>query len=145
MTAPASIPALIADGRRLIAAATPGPVETSLHEKLTTVGDTNHWTVKEHEFPQPPYEGQLTEEWGVYPPLGEAGPVALVSGPHNAALFVFAVNNLAALLDVAEATDKVHDAMDAYRQAGGYHSYRALLDTHAALDSALSRLLGVRT
>lgn len=107
------IPALIAEGRRLIEAATPGPVETSLHEKLTTVGDTNHWTVKEHEFPQPPYEGQLTEEWGVYPPLGEAGPVALVSGPHNAALFVFAVNNLPALLDVAEAAAAYQEEMAA--------------------------------
>ena len=133
MTAPASLPALIAEGRRLIEAATPGPVETSLHEKLTTVGDTNHWTVKEHEFPQPPYEGQLTEEWGVYPPLGEAGPVALVSGPHNAALFVFAVNNLAALLDVAEAAARDMEENAALGRG-----------VDPALDSALSRLRGVR-
>ena len=55
-----------------------------------------------------------------------------------------AVNNLAALLDVVEAADKVHDAMEAYQETSGYHSYRALLDAHAALDSALSRLRGVR-
>ena len=108
-----SLSETIAEGRRLIEAATPGPVETSLHEKLTTVGDTNHWTVKEHEFPQPPYEGQLTEEWGVYPPLGEAGPVALVSGPHNAALFVLAVNAFPALLDVAEAAAAYQEEMAA--------------------------------
>ncbi len=133
--APASISALIAEGRRLIEAATPGPVETSLHEKLTTVGDTNHWTVKEHEFPQPPYEGQLTEEWGVYPPLGEAGPVALVSGPHNAALFVFAVNNLPALLDVAGAADAVSSSVTMAQER----------EAKDALDSALSRLRGVRS
>ena len=135
MTAPASLPALIAEGRRLIEAATPGPVETSLHEKLTTVGDTNHWTVKEHEFPQPPYEGQLTEEWGVYPPLGEAGPVALVSGPHNAALFVFAVNNLAALLGVAGAADAVSRSVTMAQER----------EAKDALDSALSKLRGVRS
>ena len=155
MTAPADIPALIAEGRRLIAAATPGPVETSLHEKLTTVGDTNHWTVKEHEFPQPPYEGQLTEEWGVYPPLGEAGPVALVSGPHNAALFVFAVNNLPALLAVAEAADKREATLRAAARealtvltrladsAAYWSDYDVPVGLVAEVDAAKARLAGV--
>ena len=113
MTAPASIPALIAEGRRLIAEATPGPLEVDAIDPYDVI--TRH------------YE-----------------PVAEHESPAGATLHVFAVNNLAALLDVAEAADKVHDAMEAYQGASGYHSYRALLDAHAALDSAISRLRGVR-
>lgn len=81
MTAPASIPALIAEGRRLIAAATPGP-----------------WT-----------EG-------------------------DKAIYTFAVDHLAALLDVAEAAVR------------GVEEDAALgRGVDPALDSALSRLRGLRT
>ena len=118
------ITALIAEGRRLIAAATDREA-------------------KGFQSPLPWYvSGCHNMIWG---DDGDAitGPEPYFERP-VANLIVFAVNNLAALLDVAEAGDKVHDAMDAYRQAGGYHSYRALLDAHAALDSALSKLRGVR-
>lgn len=55
-------------------------------------------------------------------------------------LIVLAVNSLPSLLDAAEAAEKVHDAMEKYQQTSGYHSYRALLDAHTALDAALARL-----
>ena len=76
---------------------TKGPWETSHHRKMETIHNPNHWTVKVHEFPYPPYEGELEEEWGVYPPLGECGPVALVSGEANARLIAAAPALLEAL------------------------------------------------
>ena len=121
---PADITALIAEGRRLIAAATPGPLRANL------------------------YLGGAYAIERVRPNGGRVARLDVVDGlletKANADRFVFAVNNLAALLDVVEAADKVHDAMEAYQETSGYHSYRALLDAHAALDSALSRLRGVR-
>ena len=119
------IPALIAEGRRLIAAATADrvlPLKKTVREGYNTLIEA------------------------------DGAPLAMTDGDGSAYVedcavdvVAFAVAHLPALLDVAEAGDKVHDAMDAYRQAGGYHSYRALLDAHAALDSALSKLRGVRT
>lgn len=52
----------------------------------------------------------------------------------------FAVAHLPALLDVAEAAAAVQPAMQCYRDSGGYHPYRALLDKHDALDAALAAL-----
>ena len=119
------IPALIAEGRRLIAAATADrvlPLKKTVREGYNTLIEA------------------------------DGAPLAMTDGDGSAYVedcavdvVAFAVAHLPALLDVAEAGDKVHDAMDAYRQAGGDHSYRALLDAHAALDSALSKLRGVRT
>ena len=103
MTAPASIPALIAEGRRLIAEATKGPLEVDAIDPYDVI--TRHYEpVAEHE--------------------SRAG----------ATLHVFAVNNLAALLDVAEAA------------ARGMEEDAALgRGVDPALDSALSRLRGVRS
>ncbi len=136
MTAPASIPALIAEGRRLIAAATPGPLEADEHG-VVRAGPVRHYT-------RGSGRSQLLAVMMVELGDSDTAEAMLSRRIADTALFPFAVNHLAALLDVAEATDKVHDAMEAYRQAGGYHSYRALLDAHAALDSALSKLRGVR-
>jgi hypothetical protein len=67
---------------------TPGPWETSehAHAKAGTCGHPEKWRYVQHNFPEAPYEGELSDEWGVYPPLGEAGPVALVAGQSNARL-----------------------------------------------------------
>ncbi len=75
---------------------TPGPWETSRHKAPWS---PNRWTIREHEFPTYPYEGQLDAEWGVYPPLGECGPVALVAGEENARLITAAPELLKALED----------------------------------------------
>lgn len=80
---------------------TPGPWETSLHQKGRTIGRPQCWTINRHEFPDHPYEGQLEDEWGVYPPLGESGPVALVAGEDNARLIAASPK----LLAVAETLD----------------------------------------
>lgn len=73
--------------------ATPRPWETSGHVK--SYGDPKGWAIRKHLFFD---EGDLEDEWGIYPPLGEYGPVALVNGRANAELIVAAVNayNLAA-------------------------------------------------
>lgn len=73
--------------------ATPGPWETSSkpHDKSRKgghVGRPEEWRYVRHNFPEAPYEGEFSDEWGIYPPLGEAGPVALVSGEANAKLIV---------------------------------------------------------
>lgn len=74
---------------RPIEPVTPGPWETSNgpHSKsLGAIGNPKEWRYVQHNFPQAPYEGEFSDEWGIYPPLGEAGPVALVSGEMNAKL-----------------------------------------------------------
>lgn len=108
MTAPASIPALIAEGRRLIAAATPGPVRVS----------------RANGHPTDDAVVTLGGEWFAVTRKGDAPKI------------VFAVNNLAALLDVAEAGDALLGYHDRCGVASGYGD---------ALRSALSRLRGVRT
>lgn len=72
---------------------TPGPWDTSRHVKMETVHNPNAWTYKQHHFPDAPYEGELSDEWGIYPPLGECGPVALVAGESNARFIVRACNS----------------------------------------------------
>ena len=114
MTAPADIPALIAEGRRLIAAATDREA-------------------KGFPSPLPWYvSGCHNMIWG---DDGDAitGPEPYFERP-VANLIVFAVNNLAALLDVAEAAVRGMEE-DAALGRG----------VDPALDSALSRLRGVRT
>ena len=116
MTAPASLPALIAEGRRLIAEATDR---------------------KAKGFPSPlPWyvSGCHNMIWG---DDGDAitGPEPYFERP-VANLIVFAVNNLAALLDVAEAGDALLGYHDRCGVASGYGD---------ALRSALSRLRGVRS
>ena len=125
------IPALIAEGRRLIAAATPG-LAVACYETEADGSEGRPIVCLGQDHGGPLVSSDSTQ-----------GLVCLTTEDRDR--FVFAVNHLAALLDVAEATDKVHDAMAAYREAGGYHSYRALLDAHAALDSALSKLRRVRS
>lgn len=78
---------------------TPGPWETSEgpHRKSDMLGRPEKWRYVQHNFPSAPYEGELSDEWGIYPPLGEAGPVALVAGESNAKLIASAPDLLAAL------------------------------------------------
>lgn len=93
---------------------TPTPWETSdgAHEKGRTGWPApSQWSYVRHNFEYPPYEGELDEEWGIYPPLGESGPVALVAGEANAALIVRAVNAHAGLV---EALEEMIAAMVAY-------------------------------
>jgi hypothetical protein len=116
VTAPASIPALIAEGRRLIAEATLRPWRANLYlggahaiDRIAPNGDT----------------------------LGRVAVVdGLVETKANAALIVLAVNALPALLDVAEAGDALLGYHDRCGVASGYGD---------ALRSALSRLRGVRS
>ena len=98
------IPALIAEGRRLIAEATPGPLEVDAIDPYDVITRT--------------YE-----------------PVAEHESRAGATLHVFAVNNLAALLDVAEAGDAVSRSVTMAQER----------EAKSALDSALSKLRGVRT
>lgn len=77
---------------------TPGPWECAMGSYGK--GRTPDWEIRKHEFPRPPYEGDLDNEWGVYPPAGEVGPVALVAGEHNARLISAAPNLLAAAVEV---------------------------------------------
>lgn len=46
---------------------TPGPWTTSCGP--FGKGQVPKWQIRKHEFPNPPYEGDLEDEWGVYPPL----------------------------------------------------------------------------
>ena len=109
---------LIAEGRRLIAAATPGPLEVDALDPYDVI-TRRYEPVAEHE--------------------SRAG----------ATLHVFAVNNLAALLDVAEAAGVACERLDGgageqyYREVvpGFVGDIEALRD---ALDSALSKLRGSR-
>ncbi len=62
------------------------PWVISHHRKGRLIGSPNYWNIKKHDFPDPPYEGYLEEEWGVYPTGDEGGPIALVAGEENARL-----------------------------------------------------------
>jgi len=94
---------------------TPGPWETSKHRNTGSIGTPRAWTYVRHQFPTAPYEGDLENEWGVYPPLGEAGPVALVAGGGNARL-------IAAAPDMLEALKMMQSALDFYvEEVGGIH------------------------
>lgn len=67
---------------------TPGPWETTPPGSWGK-GRARKWVCKRHEYrtpEEPAHEGDLSDEWGVYPPLGECGPVALASGEANARL-----------------------------------------------------------
>lgn len=116
---------LIAEGRRLIEAATPWPLEVDAIDPYDVI--TRHYEpVAEHE--------------------SRAG----------ATLHVFAVNNLAALLDVVEAAARNSWAREEYGLASGAShtepgsicetcertkdAAQAVLDSEDALDSALSKL-----
>jgi hypothetical protein len=54
------------------------------------------WRYVRHNFPNEPYEGDLSDEFGIYPPIGHSGPVALVAGQDNAKLIAAAPDLLAA-------------------------------------------------
>ncbi len=69
---------------------TSGPWEASHHTNLRTFQTPKAWEIVKHNFPNYPYEGDLEEEYGIYPPLGELGPVALVAGEANAHLIAAA-------------------------------------------------------
>ena len=116
MPAEKTLSETIAEGRRLIAAATPGPLRANL------------------------YLGGAYAIERVRPNGGRVARLDVVDGlletKANADRFVFAVNNLAALLDVAEAGDALLGYHDRCGVASGYGD---------ALRSALSRLRGVRT
>lgn len=81
---------------------TPGPWEKSKHHNFGDFQTPKAWTYVKHNFPSAPYEGELSDEWGIYPPLGEAGPVALVAGEKNAE-FIAAAPDLLRLLRHARA------------------------------------------
>lgn len=69
---------------------------TALEEclRLAEMATPGEWECSEHDFPLPPFEGALEAEWGIYPPLGEAGPVAITAGEYNARAITAAVNIL---------------------------------------------------
>ena len=69
---------------------TSGPWEASHHKRFPDFHTPKAWTFVKHNFPEHPYEGDLEEEYGIYPPLGQAGPVALVAGEGNARLIAVA-------------------------------------------------------
>lgn len=79
-----------------------GPVQKSPH-----LGHPRAWTFVRHNFPDAPYEGDLDDEYGIYPPLGESGPVALVAGEANARLISAAPDLLAACEALVEYREHV--------------------------------------
>ena len=139
MTAPASIPALIAEGRRLIAAATPG-LAVACYETEADGSEGRPIVCLGQDHSGPLMSSDSTQ-----------GLVCLTTEDRDR--FVFAVNNLAALLDVAEAGDKIagyleEEMLDAKTCVGQYVVTGEPCEWHKmllALDSALSRLRGVRS
>lgn len=94
--------------------ATPRPWEIGgPAKKSETVGRPAKWRYVQHHFPDYPYEGELEDEYGIYPPLGESGPVALVAGRENAEFITRSGNAHDALVAVA---DELHGIMDTYRE-----------------------------
>jgi hypothetical protein len=63
----------------------------------------------------------LEDQHNIYPPLGEAGPIAEVAGQANAAYICLAVNShdalLSALKEVVAISDRKHDAWDRAKAA----------------------------
>ena len=84
---------------------TPGPYESAIGSY--GIGRVKQWTIVRHQFPKYPYEGELNNEWGIYPPLGECGPVALVAGEENARLLSAAPDLYAALIAVRDSEHKL--------------------------------------
>lgn len=89
------IPALIAEGRRLIAQATPGPLEADEHG-VVRAGPVRHYT-------RGSGRSQLLAVMMVELGDSDTAEAMLSRRIADTALFPFAVNHLAALLDVAEA------------------------------------------
>lgn len=127
-----AIPAIIAEGRRLIAEATPGPVRAGRSDMISYGADDDR-----------PYKniyvGAATARRARNDVPDDLAKVWGVNCIADAALFVFAVNALPALLDVVEAGARLQRA---YSQDG---LTAEKLPAWDALDSALSRLRGVRT
>ena len=124
MTAPADIPALIAEGRRLIAEATKLPWD------LPHLGNPGIACRCGTIFAGPEEIVVATVHEG----SRHAGAPSYNEAARNAALIPFAVNALPALLDVAEAGDAVSRSVTMAQER----------EAKSALDSALSRLRGVR-
>lgn len=61
---------------------------------MSTKHTPGPWEWSISQFKSPPFEGTLEDECGIYPPLGEAGPVAIAHGEANAARIVACVNAL---------------------------------------------------
>lgn len=73
------------------------------------------WEWSKHRFNSPPFEGTLEKECGIYPPLGESGPVAIASGEANARRIVACVNACAGLAN--EQLDRVvKNPLSSYRE-----------------------------
>ena len=122
--APASLPALIAEGRRLIAEATKLPWD------LPHLGNPGIACRCGTIFAGPEEIVVATVHEG----SRHAGAPSYNEAARNAALIPFAVNALPALLDVAEAGDAVSRSVTMAQER----------EAKSALDSALSRLRGVR-
>lgn len=70
------------------------------------------WEWSKHKFNSPPFEGTLEQECGIYPPLGESGPVAIASGEANARRIVACVNACAGLsTGFLEQIDSIQSAL----------------------------------
>ena len=105
------------------------PWEISHHVKLPNCHTPSTWQIVKHDFPDYPYEGELEEEWGMYPPLGEAGPIALIAGGANAAFIVKACNLHDELVECAKrlAALKLPDGWRAFPTEDDCQFARAIL------------------
>ena len=123
----ADLRSLISEGRRLIEEATKGPVRAGRSDMISygTDDDRPYKNI---------YVGAATARRARNDVPDDLAKVWGVNCIADATLFAFAVNNLAALLDVAEAAVRGMEE-DAALGRG----------VDPALDSALSRLRGVRS
>jgi hypothetical protein len=97
------------------------------------------WEWSKSEFNGPVIDRLLQDECGIYPPLGEAGPVAIASGEANAARIVACVNAMAGIDDPEQwvAMAKTHIDASEYQSAQN----RRLQEERDELLAALKELV----
>lgn len=122
---------------------TPGPWERSEGPmvKGERMGRPEKWRYVQHNFPDYPYEGELCDEYGIYPPLGEAGPVALVAGKTNAQLIAAAPEFLALCKHLLELDDAARRESSVFLSDELDEKAEALME---AIKSLVAKVEGTR-
>lgn len=87
------------------------------------------WYAVQHVFGHEPFEGVLEEEWGVYPPPGNAGPVAIACGGGNARL-------IATCPEMLEALEACRDLLETLPTLNGLYGLSVLEHVRAVIEKA---------